>query len=161
MTETRTKRRYAHELYPHPADGEIRPLTVDVPYLYARALGFEVQGTSWYEATEHAGARTHILLNARELALTADALLQGLTGDEAWRWVQEYYSDETGELVGDRAQHYGIDWTTIKPYTCGPEPIHHRHFGEDRGNGWHESIHVSGRESECPDCTESVPEEPS
>lgn len=33
-----TKRKYAHELYPHPAEGEVRPLAVEVPYLYARAV---------------------------------------------------------------------------------------------------------------------------
>lgn len=156
MTETRTKRRYAHELYPHPEDGEIRPLTVDVPYLYARALGFEVQGTGWYDATELAATRTHILIDSRQIALMADAMLQGLTGDEAWQWVEGNASDETGEIVGDRARHYGVDWAAIKPYPCGPEPDYHRHLGDLMPGGWRESIRVAGRESECPDCTEPV-----
>ena len=30
MTERRTKRRYAHELYPHAEEGETRPLEVEV-----------------------------------------------------------------------------------------------------------------------------------
>ena len=47
MTERRTKRRYAHELYPHAAEGDIRPLDVEVPYRIARAVGFDVQGTGW------------------------------------------------------------------------------------------------------------------
>ena len=32
----RTKRRYAHELYPHAGEYEVRPLAVEVPYLYAQ-----------------------------------------------------------------------------------------------------------------------------
>ena len=42
-----SKRRYAHELYPHAEDWQTRPLTVEVPYLYARAIGYSISGTSW------------------------------------------------------------------------------------------------------------------
>ena len=42
----RTKRRYAHELFPHPDECEVRPLAVEVPYLYARAIGATSRRTS-------------------------------------------------------------------------------------------------------------------
>lgn len=42
-TERRTKRRYAHELYPHPEEGQTRPLacnrTSDPPDTTGRTLG--------------------------------------------------------------------------------------------------------------------------
>ena len=43
----RTKRRYAHELYPHADDFERRPLETEVPYLYARAHGIDIYGTGY------------------------------------------------------------------------------------------------------------------
>ena len=81
-TSRRTKRRYAHELYPHAEEWETRALEVEVPYLYSRAIGFDVGGTGWFskaEPTEMA-TRTHHLLDARLIALMADAMLQGLAG---------------------------------------------------------------------------------
>ena len=42
MSERRTIRRYAHEMYPHAEEGETRALAVEVPYLYARAVGLDV-----------------------------------------------------------------------------------------------------------------------
>lgn len=105
MTETRTKRRYAHELYPHPEnEWETRPLEVEVPYLYAQAIGWNVWGTGWFDlfpgayekgTPEHklsvqcSGYRTMLLIAHRQRALQADALLQGLTGQEAWEWAEE------------------------------------------------------------------------
>lgn len=58
MTDRRTKRRYAHELYPHE-EGTIRPLEVEVPYLYARALGLEIGGTSWLTVEPRSIAGRH------------------------------------------------------------------------------------------------------
>ena len=52
----RTIRRYAHEIYPHAALDEIRPLAAEVPYLYARAIGLEVVGTGWVDEDPAAGA---------------------------------------------------------------------------------------------------------
>lgn len=42
-----TIRKYAHELYPHAAEGEVRPLAVEVPYLYARMVGLSPFDTGW------------------------------------------------------------------------------------------------------------------
>lgn len=156
----RTKRRYAHELYPHADEYEVRSLSVEVPYRYARAIGFEVSGTGWFEMrgdplkNAASGNRGMILINARETALLTDALHQGLTGDEAWSWAQERM-DEAGEWVYDRAVHYGVHPELIKPYPCGPEPDHHDHkssTGDVMGHGI--VTRVQGKESECPTCCE-------
>lgn len=159
----RTKRRYAHELYPHPEEGEVRALAVDVPYLFARAVGLDVWGTGWFDLREGDGRmlsveRTLNVLAARETALIADALLQGLAGDEAWTWMQERM-DESGEWAYERATHYGVPIDQIKPYPCGPEPDHHDHHDEPDAHGWRTVHRTDGKESECPDCTEDAPEQ--
>lgn len=161
MNERRTRRCFAHELYPHPGEHEIRPLTVDVPYLYAQAIGYEVRGTSWFEfetpeQRERSMERTMALLRQREIALVADALLQGMTGDAAWKWAQERASEESGEFIGERSEAYGIDWDAIKPYPCGPEPDRHTHLGERDARGFAIVTSVNGKESECETCTEPI-----
>jgi hypothetical protein len=164
MTETaerRTKRRYAHELYPHPGEYDVRPLAVDVPYLYAQALGLEVWGTGWFDAFKRvapqreATDRTLRLLAARRLAFTADALSQDMVGDEAWAWAEEYGNEESGELVWDRAVAHGVKPHLIKPYLCGPEPDCHDHFTDQE---LRQGIvtRIEGPESACPLCTEPV-----
>lgn len=160
----RTIRRYAHELCPHPGEFEVRPLSVEVPYLYARAIGYEIWDTSWFDigkdsdiGRELAHGRMVALLDARHKALLADALLQGLAGDEAWEWVTERMDDEGG-WVYDRALHYGVPVDRIKPYPCGPEPDHHDHMestGDVTGHGI--VTRIDCPESECDTCTEEVP----
>lgn len=167
MTDTqerRTIRRYAHELYPHPGEWEVRPLAVEVPYLYARAIGMSVWGTDWFEVfngdrRDRVGAvlttrRMVSLQEARHAALLADALLQGMAGDEAWRWAGERM-DEEGSWVYDRAVHYGVPVDDIKPYPVLEEPDHHDHR-EPSEHGYIHLVRVQGRESDCPDCTEDV-----
>lgn len=162
MSTRRTKRRYAHELYPHPDEWEVRDLATDVPYLYATALGFETWGTGWIDAepAESMG-RTMRLIKSRELAFVADALEQGLTGDEAWKWAQERSNDDTGEWAYERAVHYGVNPLRIKPYPCGPDPTDHAHM-ESTGDVMGEGIvtFAAGPEDECETCTEPVDEEP-
>lgn len=157
-TERRTKRRYAHELYPGGDEWEVRTLEVEVPRLYARAMGFEVEGTSWFdllgsspEASRQATSRTIQLVDARRIAFLADAIMQGLTGDAAWSWAEQHSHDESGELAWERAEHYGVNPYAIKPYPCGPEPTTHDHYS----NGTHGVVTVIPlRETECADCTE-------
>lgn len=168
MSARRTIRRYAHELYPHPDEGQVRPLATEVPYLYARAMGFSTQGTGWHDLFDSgdyttANARTHEYILAAEVAFLADALHQGLTGDEAWTWVMERvgYGDSIGEWVWQRAEHHGVDPHRIKPYPCGPDPTHHDHMastGNVMGVGIVTTIPVP--EDECETCTEPVEEEP-
>ena len=111
-----TDRRYAHEFYPHAAESETRPLAVEVPYLYARAIGMEPD-VDWKSADPYlAGYRFTILIHARREALLADALLQGLTGDAAWEWADRHYHDHAGAVVRARALHYGVPVDEIQPY---------------------------------------------
>lgn len=145
----RTKRRYAHELYPHAKEGEIRPLSLEVPYLYAQALGFDVGETGWMDADQAGRIRIRLLCEARLVALLADAAHQGLTGDVAWRWVCEHM-DDSGELIWDRAAHYGVDGDRIKPAPCGPEPD--THYCQPDALGCR--FGASGPESKCERCTE-------
>lgn len=159
MSTMQTKRRYAHELYPHPAEDEIRPLNVEVPYLYARAVGFDVQGTSWLDATGLPATNDRVMhmIAARGRALIADALLQGLAGQEAWEWAESRNNPEGCEWVWERAVLYGVDPDAIKPYPCGPEPDNHSHYGAPDNIGWRLVHHIDGPESACPDCCEPVP----
>ncbi|MCM3521760.1 hypothetical protein [Curtobacterium sp. P97] len=165
-TPRRTKRRYAHELFPAGDEWEVRPLAVEVPRLYARAMGFEVDGTGWYDLLDAgstadsrtAGNRTLQLVDCRNIAFLADALAQGLTGDDAWTWAEEHARDESGELAWERAEHYGVRPELIKPYPCGPEPDHHDHFA-DMENRCGITTQVDGPESACPTCTEPIPAE--
>lgn len=157
QAQRRTKRRYAHELYPHADEHETRSLAVEVPYLYARAMGFEVDGTGWFD---HPGTesmdRTHHLVNARLIAFQADAMLQGMAGEEAWTWVAMRAADETGEWAWERAEHYGVEPLKIKPYPCGPARAFHSHLGEPDAHGWRESTRVPGTEDACIECTEPI-----
>lgn len=155
-TGRRTIRRYAHELYPHAADGETRSLAVEVPYLYARAAGLEVWDTGWFAAeSAESGSRTMNLIDARRIALLADAMHQGLTGDEAWAWADEYAWDEAGEMVDDRALRYGVPTNDIRPYLCGPTPTRHRHYSAmDRG--FQHVTYINGTEEACFYCTEPI-----
>lgn len=150
----RTKRRYAHELYPHSDGWEVRPLTVDVPYNYAMAIGNEVEGTGWFHANAREREdRTVRLIYLRRIAFLADALLQGMAGDAAYRWAEESAAEESGELVWERAVHYGVNPALIKPYPCGSESDTHRHFSDpDTRSGL--VTYVDGPEEDCPDCTE-------
>lgn len=163
-TERRTKRRYAHELYPMAKEGEVRPLAVEVPALYASALGHEVWETGWFAGIRTSGHRAEaadrmvFLVQTRQVAFLADALAQGLTGDEAWEWAAEYAAEESGELVWERAEHYGVRPEAIKPYPCGPEPGFHRHFA-DQENRSGVTTRVDGPEDACPTCTEPIPAE--
>ena len=163
----RTKRRYAHEIYPHAGEYEVRPLSVEVPYLYAQAAGLSLWGTDWFTLNGSgdrptallAWRRSEKLMMARDTALLADALLQGMTGDEAWTWAMERAADEAAEIVYERAVHYGVPIETIKPYPVLSEPYRHDHRGDPAPGGGHYVTRVSGKESECPDCTEPVPDE--
>lgn len=152
----RTIRRYAHEIYPHPSEYEVRNLATDVPYLYAIALGDETWGTNWGDASpEEQRARIVRLTAARQLAYLADALHQGLSGEEAWKWAMKRGWNYEGDVAYERAEHYGVDPTRIKPYPCGPVMDSHDHMAST-GNAMGHGIvtRVSGPESECEACTE-------
>ena len=173
----RTIRRYAHELYPHPGEWEVQPLAEAVPYLYARAIGHEVWGTDWHDLGSTAESRrdgdgnfrpefrlawerTNQLILTRSAALHADALLQGLAGEEAWRWAEERANDEAGEWVSERAVHYGVPVEQIKPYPVLSESPTHSHYSSSGNVIGHGVVtRVDMPESECSDCTESDAEQ--
>lgn len=153
----RTKRRYAHELYPHAEEWQVRALEVEAPYLYARAIGFDMWGTGWFSAEpKERNGRTYDLINSQQIALMADAMHQGLTGQEAWAWASERMTDD-GSWVYERAMHYGVDPDQIKPYPCGPTPQHHEH-STPSGKGWSTITRVPGLEDDCEECTEPITE---
>lgn len=165
MSDRRTKRRYAHELFPHAEEWETRPLDVEVPYRLARAVGFDVNGTSWFtgdtkEEHRRNGERTMAMINETRIALLAVALHKGMTGDVAWTWVDSHMHEEM-ELLYVSCKEYGIDVDLIKPYPCGPEPDHHDHLGEPllrNGVEYRTVTRVDGKESECEECTEPIEE---
>lgn len=160
----RTKRRYAHELFPHADDGETRPLEVEVPYRIARAIGFDPQGTSWFDMdTEEQRAcavdRTMQHINESRLAMLAIALHKGMTGDEAWHWADVGMGDGEMWRIYESAAEYSVDMYAIKPYPCGPEPDHHDHLSEPHRRYGIEArtvTQVAGKESECEECTEPI-----
>lgn len=167
MSTRRTKRRYAHELYPHPDEWEVRDLATDVPYLYARAQGLATLGTGWHDlfnlrtadGYRQANERTMAYISAAEIAFLADALHQGLVGQGAWAWAQERLAggDSIGEWIYERATHYDVPLGRIKPYPCGPVPTHHDHMestGDVMGHGIVTRIDVP--EDECETCTEPI-----
>lgn len=163
-----TIRKFAHEFYPHADESEVRPLEVEVPYLYAMATGHNVFGTDWYDlwsvelkesdpdraalTIRLTTARTMEMIYLRQRALLADALLQGLVGQEAWAWA-ESRMDEAGEWVYERAEHYGVPIEQIKPYPVVDEPDDHDHRDEPDERGWRTLHRVDGKESECLECT--------
>ena len=160
----RTKRRYAAELYPHAGENEIRPLAVEVPYLYACAIGLNVMETDWFEVLDREGGvrmlaieRTNALIHASHLALLADALAQDLGGQDAWDWAGVRYSPDS-DWIWERAEHYGVPIEQIKPYPVIEEcSWHYHHVLHESGKFTH-SIRIQAPESECNDCTEPVEE---
>ncbi len=154
----RTKRRYAHELYPHADEWETRPLEQEVPYRLARAVGFQPEGTGWFNAAPKvAAARTVEYLNEARIALLAVALHEGITGNEAWQWVDVRLHEEIWQLW-ESCKKYGVNPDQIKPYPCGDEPNHHDHLGPRDARGSASITRVQGKESECLACTEPLPE---
>lgn len=153
----RTKRRYAYELFPEPDEGAAHSLADGMAYLYARAIGFSVQDTGWteIEPRTRAGDRVMQMLSYAQLAFLADALLQGMAGEEAWFWADQKSNEEVGEWLWERAVVYGVDPEQIKPYPCGPEPDHHYHFDPARP-GTRYLARAEVPESKCEKCTEPV-----
>lgn len=168
----RTKRKFAHEFYPHPDEYEVQPLEVAVPYLYARFVGLQTRGTDWHNLgwdpkdriTDKAlfrlgSSRIPEMIEAKQRALLADALLQGMGGQEAWKWAEERAQDETGECAYERAIHYGVPVDQIKPYPVWEEPDHHDHLGPSpMGGDWQTVTRIDGKESECAECCEAESE---
>lgn len=157
----RTKRRYAHELFPHPDEGELRPLSVDVPYFLALAIGLDTPDTSAFSdvvTPRELGNRIARMLDVQLIALLADALQLGLTGEAAWAHVPRD-GEARAEKVWRRAEAHGVDIDLIKPYPCGPEPDYHWHEGERHYRNGFASValtRINVKESDCEECTEPI-----
>ncbi|MFI5426086.1 hypothetical protein [Aeromicrobium sp. UC242_57] len=93
------------------------------------------------------------MIYLRQRALLADALLQGMGGQEAWEWA-ESRMDESGEWIYERAEHYGVPIEQIKPYPVVAERDRHDHHDAPDERGWQTSHRVEGKESECLECCE-------
>lgn len=161
-TGRRTIRRYAHELYPHPEEGEARALEVDVRYTIARAIGSGI-GREWHdlideggESARQAAERTMQHLTLCDIAFLAVALHEGLAGQDAWDRARSYAGDECDEILWEIAERYGIDPDAIKPYVIREEPSTHEHWSERDARGFRTLLEhrVEGKESECLVCTE-------
>lgn len=157
-----TRRKYADELFPEAevdACGGSGKLSAELPYLYARAIGLEVHGTDWLDLHRNSDKavqmltvnRVEALDQARRIALLADAIFQGMTGQEAWDWA-DCRADEDGNEVRQRARHFGVDVAGIRPYPVLSEPDHHTHL-DPAGR----QVLARVKESQCPQCCE--PEE--
>lgn len=175
-TGRRTIRRYAHDLYPHPDEDKTLPLPQAVPYLYAQAIGHGTWGTDWGDlgrvpkTGEPANRaelalssdRIMILIELRSRALIADALYQGMSGEQAWEWAEQRALDESGEIVWERAVHYGVPVEHVKPYPVLNEPDTHVHYGTSAGSniiGSGVITRIPCPESQCEACTEPDPQE--
>lgn len=158
MTARRTKRRYAHEIYPHADEWQVRPLALEVPYQLAMAVGASVFGTGWMEDPASGRQRVAEAMARIEIALLADALHQGMTGEDAWTWVACGGDGQAQhELAYERAAHYGVPINLIKPYPCGPEPQHHDHMastGDVTGTGL--VTRIDTPEAQCETCTQDA-----
>ncbi|AIY17762.1 hypothetical protein GUY44_07040 [Pimelobacter simplex] len=115
MPETR----YAHEIEPHPGEGETVPLDRLVRYHYAQAQAWHLAFAE-VVGDQEVGARLDFALgqflgHARS-AFLLDALAQGLAGQEAADWASVRNHSESAEIVWERAVHYGLNPDEIRSY---------------------------------------------
>lgn len=112
-----TEKKYAHEIEPHPEEGETVRLDRLVRYHYAQAQAWHL---AFAESLNERGPAFDFPLSQylghSHLAFLHDALLQGLSGQEAADWASVRHHSESAELVWERADFYGLDPDAIKPY---------------------------------------------
>lgn len=145
-------RRLAHELYPAPEEYEIQKIDAAVRYHYARALGARMPfGEGWTDSPGYVD-RLIRMIEARNTAYLYDALAQGLTGQEAVDFAENASWDYEGEILWERAQHYGIDPHLILPYPIDEDRtvdrVLHAMAVEvekvNRANGWFDDDRTFG-----------------
>lgn len=111
--------KYAHEIVPHPDEGESRPLGTVVRYHYAQALAWHLAFAEVIRVGE-LGPRLDFALSQylshTHLAFLHDALAQGLADQGAADWAAVRIHPESPELVWERAVHYGLDPDEIRAY---------------------------------------------
>lgn len=112
----------AHEIVPHPDEGEKAPLETLVRYHYAQAEGWIKAFSDAIGAGDYGPAGADFTLASFmghiHRALLLDALAQGLVGQEAADWASERNHSEAAEWIWERAAVYGLDLevTPIRAY---------------------------------------------
>jgi hypothetical protein len=120
-TETAAAK-YAHEVIPHPEEGETAPLETLVRYHYAQAEGWIKAFSDAIGASDYGPAGADFTLASfmghMHRALLFDALAQGLTGQAAADWANTRNHSESAEWIWERAAAYGLDLeaTPIRAY---------------------------------------------
>lgn len=100
---------FAHELYPPFKAGEHPPLSAQVPWLYARAVGLSSGG--W-----QGKARMRQRQDAAFVAILADMRLRGVDERDALRWASDFSTAKRQEFVRLRAKAYGVPVEQIRTY---------------------------------------------
>ena len=118
MSHPENAQKFAHEIVPHPAEGETRPYWITVRYHYAQAIAWHYAfaariGETWTAESDFALSQ---YVGHSHLALLYDALSQGRDGQEAADWVAYRTGSESPEFIWERALSHGIDPETIRPY---------------------------------------------
>lgn len=110
---------YAHEIEPHPGEGETVPLDRLVRYHYAQALAWHLAFAKLI-ADDYASGELDLplaqYLGHTQTAFLLDALAQSLAGQEAADWASVRNHSESAEIVWERAVHYGLNPDEIRPY---------------------------------------------
>lgn len=110
-----TNSKYAHEIVPHPEEGETTPLETLVRYHYAQAQAWHLSFAEAINGNDFDFPLSQYLGHSH-LAFLYDALIQGLIGQEAADWASVRHHSESAELVWERGDHYGINPDEIRPY---------------------------------------------
>jgi hypothetical protein len=113
------EKKYAHEIEPHPEEGEAVPLDRLVRYHYAQAQAWHLafaEAISGDIGTAEFDFPLSRYLGHSHLAFLHDALLQGLSGQEAADWASVRHHSESAELVWERGVAYGLNPDAIRPY---------------------------------------------
>lgn len=114
--------KYAHEVIPHPKEGEAAPLETLVRYHYAQAEAWIKSFSAAIGAGDYGPNGADFTLASfmghMHRALLFDALAQGLTGQEAADWASTRNHSESAEWIWERAEVYGLDLeaTPIRAY---------------------------------------------
>ena len=112
-----TEKKYAHEIMPHPEEGEAKPLDYLVRYHYAQAMAWHL---TFADVLDSPGPRFDLALSQylhhAHLGFLHDALRQGMDGQEAVGWVADRNHSESVEWVWERAVACDLNPDEIKAY---------------------------------------------
>lgn len=113
-----TDLKYAHDIEPHPEEGEAVPLETLARYHYAQAQAWHLAfadaiGTDGMPAADFPLSQ---YLGHSHRALIFDALAQGLNGQEVANWSSTRNHSESAEWIWERGVVYGLNPEEIRPY---------------------------------------------